>query len=545
MAILKDLIVLGGTNSIGPVQSPEFIENNVSLEDKYITSASVGNGVLTIGTGSTPSFGTFSANQTGNTNITLHKIAQTGNYSDLTGVPSVPQNIVDLSDVKATSANTSTNDVLSYYGSGWSGRTPIWVEQIDYAEEISYSALYDLYSNNDLTPYKLYRITDYRTRTKYDGYAGSSYPYVSKENRFDLIVMATSTDSFDCIAKAAFHSGDEYFDKRYVDISKWIIWYDINNNTDLYSWANANGTGVIYRMIDEFGNDCPYDFKNIAFPRNFETTFGFMRQNNSTILKEYNEFYTFSLLDKDVYDATLIPNQTVIGNVVKPYFSGSTMVLGGCVFISEYFKYEAYHDILYNYVGYNSSGVTVVAPAISDKIGDNCSLIDILDDSNSVFIGNNTSNVYLPQHTNSIKIGNSCQGILFDDTHYPTDNDYFDYVRNITIDDNCSGITLSSDSSIGNTSNYIQNFYIAPFVDNAIILGRDFNCRTTIANTYNGLRSYGEDEPALPLYGSSQNGKVLSVVNGQLSWETPTTVYTGNTAPLASLGNDNDIYLQV
>ena len=28
------------------------------------------------------------------------------------------------------------------------------------------------------------------------------------------------------------------------------------------------GKGVIYRMIDEFGNDCPYDFKNILFKRN-------------------------------------------------------------------------------------------------------------------------------------------------------------------------------------------------------------------------------------------------------------------------------------
>lgn len=31
------------------------------------------------------------------------------------------------------------------------------------------------------------------------------------------------------------------------------------------SWTE--GKGVIYRMIDEFGNDCPYDFKNIQFAR--------------------------------------------------------------------------------------------------------------------------------------------------------------------------------------------------------------------------------------------------------------------------------------
>ena len=31
--------------------------------------------------------------------------------------------------------------------------------------------------------------------------------------------------------------------------------------------SHANGKGVIWRMIDEWGNDCPYDFKNIQFKR--------------------------------------------------------------------------------------------------------------------------------------------------------------------------------------------------------------------------------------------------------------------------------------
>ena len=31
--------------------------------------------------------------------------------------------------------------------------------------------------------------------------------------------------------------------------------------------SHANGKGVIWRMVDEWGNDCPYDFKNIQFKR--------------------------------------------------------------------------------------------------------------------------------------------------------------------------------------------------------------------------------------------------------------------------------------
>jgi len=29
--------------------------------------------------------------------------------------------------------------------------------------------------------------------------------------------------------------------------------------------AVINGKGVIYYMKDEFGNECPYDFKNIVY----------------------------------------------------------------------------------------------------------------------------------------------------------------------------------------------------------------------------------------------------------------------------------------
>ena len=49
---------------------------------------------------------------------------------------------------------------------------------------------------------------------------------------------------------------------------------------------------------------------------------------------------------------------------------------------------------------------------------------------------------------------------------------------------------------------------------------------------------------ALPSVTSSDNGKALMVVNGTWVAATPTVVYTGNSAPQNSLGNDGDIYLQ-
>jgi hypothetical protein len=48
----------------------------------------------------------------------------------------------------------------------------------------------------------------------------------------------------------------------------------------------------------------------------------------------------------------------------------------------------------------------------------------------------------------------------------------------------------------------------------------------------------------LPSFGAANNGQILGVVNGQLAWITPTTIYTGSGTPSSSTGNDGDIYLQ-
>lgn len=49
----------------------------------------------------------------------------------------------------------------------------------------------------------------------------------------------------------------------------------------------------------------------------------------------------------------------------------------------------------------------------------------------------------------------------------------------------------------------------------------------------------------LPSYSSSDSGKILSVnSSGALVWITPANIYSGNTAPSSSTGNNGDIYLQ-
>ena len=78
------------------------------------------------------------------------------------------------------------------------------------------------------------------------------------------------------------HDGDTYFAARpmpipdlsdylvfeRVPLESWDIRYCIDNNKMRFNFADeSNGKGVIYWMKDEFGNEAPYDFKNVLFKR--------------------------------------------------------------------------------------------------------------------------------------------------------------------------------------------------------------------------------------------------------------------------------------
>lgn len=43
---------------------------------------------------------------------------------------------------------------------------------------------------------------------------------------------------------------------------------------------------------------------------------------------------------------------------------------------------------------------------------------------------------------------------------------------------------------------------------------------------------------------SSDEGKVLQIVNGELVWVMPISVYHGNSGPDINLGHNNDIYIE-
>ena len=77
--------------------------------------------------------------------------------------------------------------------------------------------------------------------------------------------------------------------------------------------------------------------------------------------------------------------------------------------------------------------------------------------------------------------------------------------------------------------------------------GTTFLTQHQSIKTLNGTELTGAGNITLrgvPAFSASDNGKILGVVNGQLAWITPTTIYTGSGTPSSSTGNDGDIYLQ-
>lgn len=120
---------------------------------------------------------------------------------------------------------------------------------------ITYNNLKTLVNNRLLVSGMLYCITDYVTTTVQENTQSANH-------QFDIIVRALTESTLDEEAKAAQREGDKYFANS--NLGGWQLWYTLDNDTSRFAWADAtNGKGVIYRMIDENLNDCPYDFKNI------------------------------------------------------------------------------------------------------------------------------------------------------------------------------------------------------------------------------------------------------------------------------------------
>lgn len=467
-------------SNLTPIQFRDWYVNTYGTMQHHLAQ----NGILN--TTSTTSQIPSSNESLGGT-INLHKVSKTGSYTDLLNTP----------DISA-----------SLY------------------EEIRYSSLIDKINNSQLVKGKMYRIIDYETTTTQENTRSAG-------NKFDLVVTAISTNKLDHRASALVHDGDNYFTAAQSNLEKWQIWYDVLNTETLYPWADTqNGKGVIYRMIDEYGNEAPYDFKNIQF-------------YTDKITGQLEYFYTFSY---NLPPQDLSLKSVCYGNIIKKIESGLNFIVifnedythscygnkfdyGCCENYLRYlpnnvvFGQRCYKNIISgenihfgddcteNTIGFSPNTVfgqrcsgNKISRCENIHFGDDCEY-NVLGYNYNVVFGNHCSNNEFSSVCQNIELGNNCDYIILSTT----------YCDNIRVGSNNDHIKLYNNITTPDTNNKLQNIYIVQGFNNSSdgiyteisSISRGLKYRTTIGRQTNGNeRIYNEEDEILSVPYATQSGSV-------------------------------------
>ena len=318
----------------------------------------------------------------------------------------------------------------------WNGKTITEVEteiktKFSNLTEITWSSLKSLVDTGSLIPGMHYRITDYQCTTTQDNTRSAGHV-------FDIIVTADDESTLNEVARAAKHDGDTYFAD--CDLNAWKLWYCLDNDTTRFAWADAtNGKGVIYRMIDEFNNDVPYDFKNIQFKH----------PNNPTSYLYY--YYTFASNNtEDNTDYSLSIANNCYSNVIKEYVSSNKRNLNFIIFIGSGCYSNSFRSDCYNN--------TFDSGCSSNTFGDDCSSnkFDSSCDYNTFDTGC-CYNTFGPGCGYN-SFGNNCVYIKFASNKEATTK--YTYYRNNHFGDGCRYILFKGAETASNNAQ-VQNYNFA------------------------------------------------------------------------------------
>ena len=307
---------------------------------------------------------------------------------------------------------------------------------------ISYADLKTLRDNAQLVPGQQYRITDYTCTTTQENTRAVGH-------QFDIIVTALDEFTLSEEAQAIQNSNDGYFDSS--NLSAWKIWYCLDNDTTRFVWADStNGKGVIYRMIDEFNNDIPYDFKNIQFKH----------PNDTATYPHY--YYTFASGNvEDNTDCSLdISNgcysNTIKNNLPMEGINKHPMILNQIIFIGTVcfcntFGYDCNSNSFGNMCAYNAFGNgcgsnSLGSNCFANTFGDACSYNTFGDRCSANAFRNTCINNTFGDDCMFNTFGNAC-----------TDNVFGNGCQSNTFGNDCSYIKFASDSSSTTIYDYYQN----------------------------------------------------------------------------------------
>jgi hypothetical protein len=315
-----------------------------------------------------------------------------------------------------------------------------------------------------------------------------------------------------------------------VNMNAWELKYCLDNDKDLFDWAETEGKGVIYYLKDEFGNEAPYDFKNAMFQRYQVSTVSNAVLNGLRNMYLYQDgyyaltrnsnskyWYTFASSDGTT-DGSLFGECTY--NVINPY-----------IYLSPKGKnIRGINNIVLqnanrNSLGHNCFDITILSSAdgnifegsSNDICGtsfarstfrDNARMITLYSTARSIYgvgvqsiMGQNVdgcecgiacSNINFGTFNSSLKLGSSCSSITFGQWCYSVDvqngstnltfGNYCSYItigkvcgyitftnyyRYINIEDNVTRLTFTTSS--GSTSSYVQNVKVCRGISNKSI----------------------------------------------------------------------------
>ena len=344
--------------------------------------------------------------------------------------------------------------------------------------EITWSELKAKKDAGELTLGQLYRINDYQCTTTQSGTKSAGH-------QFDIIVLALSKNTLSEQAYAALHSGDTYFANN--DLSAWKLWYCLDSDTDRFAWADStNGKGVIYRMIDEFNNDVPYDFKNIQFYRQWDSS----KSLWSTISSDNTGVpcYTFSS-DGDsstveFTDMSLSISNNVYSNVIKEYINIGKQTLNNICF----FGRNCYLNSFGSYCYFNSFGTgcdtnTFGCRCNTNSFGYGCSF--------NTF-GNKFENNSLGTYCLNNSFGNDCSYNSLYDTCFGNSfgnscvyNSIGESCSYNSFGNGCSYIKFASDSSETTKYGYYQNNHFGDGCEYIVFTGAENVANASEIHNYN------------------------------------------------------------
>ena len=314
----------------------------------------------------------------------------------------------------------------------------IIAEKLDKMIEISYNDLVTLRTNSQLVPGQQYRITDYTCTTTQKNTRSAGH-------LFDIIVTADSENKLNEEARAIQHTNNEndYFAK--CNLSAWKLWYCLDNDTNRFDWADNSdsGRGVIYRMIDEFGNDVPYDFKNIQFVRSFISEMSIWGETTPISIEAKKLCYTFSstsennIDEKTIFkDMSLMASNNVYSNVIKEYIYFNDNIKkqklnNNCFFGNNCqnntlganchkntFSNSCYNNTLGRTCSYNIFGNICYNNILGNfcthiRLGDLCSANTFENNCQDIRFVSNATTLKKCKYYRYNHFGNGCNGILF------------------------------------------------------------------------------------------------------------------------------------